>query len=132
MDWKDFEKEMFVLSQKIDGEFYAIVAVVRGGLVPARMLAKYLNVKNMYGLTVRKVGEDRKVVSEILDDLHDKNILLIEDVLESGKSLIVAKKYLEAKGANVKTVCLYTMPQTEIVPDFYLKPISELITFPWD
>ena len=86
----------------------------------------------MHCLTVRKVGEERKVVDEILDNLVGKNILLVEDMLETGRSLVVAKQYLESKGATVKTVCLYIMEITEIEPDFYIRLVQEVEKFPWD
>jgi len=86
----------------------------------------------MYALTVKKVGNERKVLSDITEDIAGKNILLVEDMLETGKSLVVAKKYLESKGASVKTACLYTMPQTEIAPDFSLHEVQEVQKFPWE
>lgn len=121
MDWNVFVKELRALAKKIDFRPDAIVGIARGGLVPARLLSEFLNVKEMYCLTVKKSGSERKVVTEILDDLSGKNILLVEDLLESGRSLIAAKKYLEAKGALVKTACLYALPESEIKPDFFLK-----------
>ena len=132
MNWDEFDKEIQALQSRIDWTPDIIVGIVRGGLVPARLLSTELNVKEMYALTVKKVGDERKVMSEVLEDLRDKEILLVEDMLETGKSLMVAKEYLESKGAEVKTACLYTMPQSEIVPDFSLKQVNEVVHFPWE
>ncbi len=132
MDWQTFESEIENLSKKIDYQPDIIIGITRGGIVPARLLSRDLDVKPMYCLTVRKVGEERKVVNDVLDDLVDKNILLVEDMLETGRSLIVAKQYLESKGAKVKTACLYTMPISEIEPDFYLRQVKEVEKFPWE
>lgn len=132
MNWGDFEHEIKALSEKVDYNPDILVGITRGGLVPARLLSKYLKVKDMYCLTVKKVGEERKVVTEVLDDLSDKNLLLVEDMIETGRSLAVAKQYLESKGAKVKTACLYTMPISEVNPDFYLKQVKEVEKFPWD
>jgi uncharacterized protein len=132
MDWQIFESEIGILSKKIDYQPDIIIGITRGGLVPARLLSRDLQVKDMHCLTVRKVGEERKVVDEILDNLVGKNILLVEDMLETGRSLVVAKQYLESKGATVKTVCLYIMEITEIEPDFYIRLVQEVEKFPWD
>lgn len=132
MDWNGLEREMKMLAEKIDYKPDAIIGIVRGGLVPARILSSMLHAKEMYCLTVRKNGDERRVVTEITDDLSDKNILLVEDMLETGKSLIVAKKYLEHRGAKVKTACLFIMPKSEIVPDFFLRKIEEPMHFPWE
>lgn len=130
MDWQTIESEIKKLSEQIDKPDI-IVGITRGGVVPARLLCKYLGVKDMYCISVRKAGDERKVVTEISDNL-DKNVLLVEDMLESGKSLIVAKQYLESKGAKVKTACLYTMAISQLEPDFYLQQVEEVQEFPWE
>jgi len=44
----------------------------------------------------------------------------------------VAKQCLESLSAKVKTACLYTMPISEIIPEFYLKQVQEVERFPWE
>lgn len=132
MSWEQLEIELNNLSRKIDFIPEMIIGIVRGGIIPARLIATQLEIKNMYGLTVKKIGNERKVTSEILEDISDKKILLMEDMLETGKSLAAAKQYLEKKGAIVKTACLYIMPASEITPDYYLKKIDEAVSFPWE
>ncbi|MDE2078820.1 MAG: hypothetical protein KGI73_00370 [Patescibacteria group bacterium] len=132
MNWSDLEKEVESLASKVDFVPDLIIGIVRGGLIPARLLSSKLKVKDMYGLTVKKIGEARKVTSDILEDLSGKKILLVEDMLETGKSLVVAREYLIAKGADVKTACLYTMPISELKSDFFLGEVSEVARFPWE
>ena len=132
MDWETFISEIQDLSERIDYQPDIVIGITRGGLIPSRLLSTYLNVKDMYCLSVQKVGEERRVVTEILDDLVDKDILLVEDMIETGRGLIVAKQYLESKGAKVKTTCLYTMVISEIEPDFYLRQVKEVEEFPWE
>ena len=132
MNWEKFIQEMKLLSEKIDYKPNFIVAISRGGLIPARMLSSFLYVKKLHCLSISKVEEERKVITEILESLEEKNVLVVEDMLETGKSLIAVKQYLESKGAQVKTTCLYTMPISEIKPDFYLKQIPEVEKFPWE
>ena len=132
MNWDELRAEVKELATRIDYTPDIIVGIVRGGLVPARLLSSELGVKDMYALTVKKVEEERKVANDILENINGKKVLLVEDMLETGKSLIVAKEYLEKKGAEVKTACLYTMPMSEIKPDSSLKEITEVIPFPWE
>lgn len=132
MIWEQFNKDIQELSSKIDFTPDIIIGIVRGGIIPARLLSTCLKVKEMYCLTVKKIGKDRKVFSEIKEDLKNRNILLVEDMLETGKSLIEAKKYLESKGVIVKTCCLFIMLISEIEPDYYLKLIDKPINFPWN
>lgn len=132
MNWDELEKEIEKLSTLVTSHIDVIVLIARGGLIPGRILASRLHVHTIYTLTVIKIGGQRKIVTEINDKLENKNILLLEDILETGESMIVAKKYLERKGAKVQTACLYTMPQTIFVPDYYLGKTGTLVSFPWE
>ena len=132
MNWSTFQQEIELLSQKIEEKFDMIVGITRGGVVPARILSSLLKVPKMVCLSVEKQGGERKVVTELLDDLSGKTILLVEDMLETGRSLIVAKHYLESKGAQVKTACLYTMPKSDVKPDYFLKEVKKVVEFPWE
>lgn len=132
MNWQTIEKEIETLAQKCESSIDVIVGVVRGGLVPARLLAKFLGVKEMYCLTVAKQDSDRVVTTRITADLAGKSVLLVEDALESGRSLIVAKGYLESLGAEVQTAALYIQPQTQIMPDYYVDRVDQIPMFPWE
>jgi hypothetical protein len=57
---------------------------------------------------------------------------LVEDMLEAGRSMAVAKGYLGSLGARVKTACLYTTPEPEVVPDYFLREVDETVAFPWE
>lgn len=131
MDWQETENQIQLLVSKITDEPDVIVAVVRGGLVPARLIAKIMGVKDMYSLTVKKDGLIRKVTSSINENLSGKNVLLVEDALESGASLVTAKEYLESIGAIVKTTSLYIQTDSKTKPDYYLSEKDELPIFPW-
>ena len=132
MDWKTFKNEIQKLSEKITDKPDIIIGITRGGLVPARLLSTYLKVKKMHCISVVKNNEERSVVTEITEDMSNKKVLLVEDMLETVRSLVVTKAYLEKKGANVKTACLYTMPISEIKPDYYLKEVDSVLEFPWE
>ena len=135
MDYETFVGEICQLGRKIKDSGYEpdmIIGILRGGAVPARYLSTALDVEDMSMIEVVKDGEGRRVVAAPTYDLDGLEIFLVEDVLESGKSLDVGKKYLESNGAIVKTACLYTMPVSEIEPDFSLKEIEYVVTFPWE
>ncbi|MBI2029108.1 phosphoribosyltransferase domain-containing protein [Candidatus Gottesmanbacteria bacterium] len=132
MNWVGFQKEIIDLSKKIDYSPDILVGIVRGGIVPARILSSLLKVGDMYCLTVKKIGNNRRITSIINEDINNKKVLLVEDILETGRSLITAKQYLENEGAIVKTACLYITNKSEIKPDYYLRKINEVVKFPWE
>ena len=63
------------------------------------------------------------------DDLSDLDILVIEDIIDSGKTLSHLTKYLELKGAgSVKTVTLLDKPsrrEVDFNPDYVGKVVPD-------
>ena len=131
MNWDEFESETRTLAKKIDIVPDIIVGIARGGVVPAALLSKLLKVKDMFVLKLERDGE-RRISAFAVDDVSDKTVLLVEDMIETGRGLIAGKKFLEERGATVKTACLYTMPISEMIPDYSLKEIPEVADFPWN
>jgi uncharacterized protein len=126
------KEEVKKLASQIDFKPDMLVFIIRGGMIPARLLCTYLDLKDVYGITVKKEAGKRNVMVEILENLNRKKILLLEDCLETGRSLIEAKKYLEDKGATVKTAAIYTTPESEIVPDYFIKQLKLVPKFYWE
>ena len=57
-----------------------------------------------------------------IEDISDCNILIVEDIIDSGRTLSYLTEYLKFKGAkNVKTVTILDKPsrrEVEFTPDF--------------
>lgn len=132
MTWDEFAAEVRALADKVSGKPDMVVGVVRGGVIPAALIARALGVKEVYTLRITKDGEEKKVVPGSVPGAAGKRVLLVEDMLETGRTLIAGKAYLEAEGALVETACLYTMAHSEIVPDYSLKRIDAVARFPWE
>jgi hypoxanthine phosphoribosyltransferase len=132
MEWKGFDKEIRELARRIDFSPDAVVGIVRGGVLPATVLANLLKVRDLRVIKVKHVGSGRRVDDDAMQGVAGMKILLVEDMLNTGKSLAAAKQYLEKKGAEVKTACLYTLPHSEMEPDFFLKQVPEIVEFPWE
>ena len=109
-----------------------IIGIARGGVIPAVLLSKLLEVKDLYVLKVWREGEERRIIAEIFTNVSGKKVLVVEDMLETGKRLTVAREYLESKGASVQTACFYTMPMTKVQPNFFLREVQEVQRFPWE
>jgi len=130
--WSEVEDLTRKLAEKMDFKPDLIVGIPRGGVIPARLLARELGVKKMYFVTVVKKDGGRIVTTKIVEDLSGKGVLLVEDMLESGESLIEAKKYLLYLGAVVKTAAYFTSPYSKITPDYFIGAAREDVKFPWE
>jgi hypoxanthine phosphoribosyltransferase len=130
MDWQEFEQALATLANKISEKPDAIVCVVRGGMIPGRLLCNHLGVKQLYCLSINKAT--RQLTTDILDDLTGQTVVLVEDTLETGTNLATSKQYLETRGATVLTAAMYCKPGGLIVPDFYLEIRDKLPVFPWE
>ncbi|WP_454296828.1 phosphoribosyltransferase [Salana multivorans] len=115
------------------------VAVARGGLVPAGALAYALETKAMGTLNVEfytGVGatlEEPQVLPPALDvnELMGKRVLVVDDVADSGKTLLLVLQLLTEQGADVRSAVLYTKPTSIVVPDYTWQNTSAWIMFPW-
>jgi hypoxanthine phosphoribosyltransferase len=134
MQWGEFDTEIRKVGGKLAASGWspdAVVGIVRGGVVPAMMLANLSNVRKLYLIKVSHVGDERRV-KRFEPDVFEKKVLLVEDMLETGKSLKAAKEFLEGKGAEVRTAALYAMKGSVIKPDFYLREVPKVVEFPWE
>ena len=91
LDWQDIEAYVNVLTEIIKNFIphwreCEIVTIARGGLVPATIIAHRLGIKN---ITVWKEG----MCSKLMPD-EDKKILFIDDILDTGKTLLKMKDAL--------------------------------------
>ena len=116
-----------------------VVAIARGGLLPAGAIAYGLGAKNCGAINMEFYTGIGTVLDapEVLppeldmDYLNGRRVLLVDDVADSGRTLALAVKLLQEKGADVRSVTIYTKPTTIIQPDYSFKDTDLWIDFPW-
>ncbi|MBT3330739.1 MAG: hypoxanthine phosphoribosyltransferase [Rhodospirillaceae bacterium] len=93
-----------------------VVAVLKGSFVFTADLLRALHhhgvhpridfmTLSSYGTGTQSSG-DVIITRDITDDVHGAKILLIDDILESGRTLAFARELLEARGAEVVQLCV--------------------------
>jgi hypoxanthine phosphoribosyltransferase len=50
------------------------------------------------------------ILKDVESDVRDRDVLLVDDILESGRTLAFAKDLMSARGAQVMTCCLLEKP----------------------
>jgi hypothetical protein len=116
-----------------------IVGVSRGGWVPGRILSDMLanahtaNVKIEFYVGIGKTTRQPIVTQPISEEIYQKRVLVVDDVADTGESLLVALDHVKERGAgDIRTVTIYHKPHSKFKPDFFAKTTSLWIIFPWE
>ena len=139
-DIHDIAKRTADAVKKSDFHPDVIIAVARGGLVPARLFCDFLHVKNCFsvkvdhwGLTATKDGVAK--LTHALDiDLVGKKVLVVDDITDTGQSLELTKEHISGLNpADLKTATLIHLKGSKYVPDFFgTERDWAWIIFPWN
>jgi len=119
-----------------------IVAVARGGYVPARLLADFLDVTNMLSVqsqhwTEAAKAEERAILKYPYKvDLQGEDVLVVDDIVDTGETLRLARDYVRDNWnpGTVKTAALQWISSVaKFKPDYYLIEVKDWTWFqyPW-
>jgi hypoxanthine phosphoribosyltransferase len=117
-----------------------IIGITRGGWVPARNLCDFLGVKDLIGLKVEHWGVtatpdgEAKIRYPLKMDLTGKKVLVVDDITDTGKSLMVAVEHVNALNpSEIRTATLLCIRGSRFHPDYYAEEIDwKWIIFPWN
>ena len=117
-----------------------LIGISVGGVFPAIHFARLFNTKNLITIAVKSYdGMERKEIQVInlpnKDLLVGKNILLIDDISDSGNTLKFLLGLLkeEYKVKDIKTTTIFVNEKNcNYYPDFYFEKVNKWIDFPWD
>lgn len=142
LTWEDIEEQCRVLAKEImerSFQFDIIIGISRGGLVPARLLSDLLGNDEVDIIRVKfyeSVGQTAKkpvILFSSQIDIKGKDILLVDDIADTGESLIATIEHLKEK--NVKSILAATLakkPQSKFTPDFFASETPNWVIFPWE
>jgi xanthine phosphoribosyltransferase len=142
VSWDQFHRDARALSWRLSGQraWTAIVCVTRGGLVPAAVVARELNIRVIESVCVASYHEYRqqggiRVLKGIDPKLvevagGEENVLIVDDLVDTGKTAKAVRAMLPK--AHFATV--YAKPLGRPLVDTYVTEVSQdtWIYFPWD
>ena len=142
LTWELFgtaSRELATLVAESGYEPDIILAIARGGLLPAGALGYALSVKNTYTLNVEfYTGIDERLPMPImlppvpsLVDVSGARILVVDDVADTGRTLKLVNEFCEGKVADSKIAVLYEKPHSEVKCDFVWRYTDKWVNFPW-
>jgi len=80
-----------------------------------------------------KTMEKPKLTQELNVDIRGKRVLLVDDVADTGESLILAKeKVLVLNPSELKVATLNYKPKSKIKPDFFVEETLKWLVYPWE
>ncbi|CTQ34040.1 xanthine phosphoribosyltransferase [Jannaschia rubra] len=142
ISWDQIHRDSRALAWRLDGRgpedgrWKAIVAITRGGMAPAMIVARELDIRLVDTISIKSYDHqsqgDAQVLSkpdpEVVGD--GTGILVVDDLVDSGKTLeVVRAMYPKAHFATV-----YAKPKGEPMVDTFITGVSQdtWIFFPWD
>ena len=105
-----------------------VCGISRGGLFPAMLVATKLNKP----LVVAYIDKKDIVYFDRSEWIREKKVLLVDDIVRTGKTLFLIKNLLTDEGAKeIKTLTIYDLISSDVDPDYSLMTKVD-IRFPWD
>ena len=140
VSWDQFHRDARALAWRLSGAgpFRAIVAITRGGLVPAAVVARELGIRVIETVCVASYEYDKQGEIQVLKTISDKvggedggnGVLIVDDLVDTGKTARVVRDLMPK--AHFATV--YAKPMGRPLVDTYITEVSQdtWIFFPWD
>ncbi|SFI26888.1 xanthine phosphoribosyltransferase [Jannaschia pohangensis] len=142
ISWDQIHRDSRALAWRLDGKgpdngaWKAIVAITRGGMAPAMIVARELDIRLVDTISIKSYDHQAQGDAQVLSKPDEAmvgdgtGILVIDDLVDSGKTLeIVRQMYPKAHFATV-----YAKPKGEPMVDTFITGVSQdtWIFFPWD
>ena len=117
-----------------------ILAIGRGGYIPARLLSDYLNISNLTEFKVEHYeGTDKAATARVRYPLvaavNGLRVLVVDDVTDTGDSFDVALAHVRSRGtpAELRTAVLHHKSISPFVPDYFADTIESWrwVIYPW-
>lgn len=139
--WDQFHRDSRALAWRLTGmgTFDAVVAIARGGLVPATIVARELNIRVVESVAVKSYDHQNQgsvkvlkpIAPQILDMVRSGGkVLIVDDLVDTGNTARAVRDMLP--GAHFATV--YAKPMGRELVDTFITEVSQdtWIFFPWD
>lgn len=143
LSWTQIEELVARLSEQMRGQqFDAMLAVTRGGLVPAGLIAYHLGIRNILVAAVQfYTGVGRRASAPTFLQfpadpfLSGKSVLIVDDIWDSGKTVSAVKGRVQDAGGKPIVAVLHYKPDASLftdTPDYYVESTSAWIVYPWE
>ncbi|MDB5485415.1 MAG: xanthine phosphoribosyltransferase [Tardiphaga sp.] len=142
VSWDQFHRDCRALTWRLNsaGPFHAIVAITRGGLVPAAIVARELGVRVIDTVCITSYDHTKQSRLQLLKGVSDatmqlgggtgKGLLIVDDLVDTGKTARMVREMLP----DAHFAAVYAKPMGRPLVDTFITEVSQdtWIFFPWD
>jgi uncharacterized protein len=142
LTWPDFGRSGRDLAQQVADSGWIpdiILAIARGGLLPAGSLGYALSIKNVFVVSVEYyTGVDERLDFPVmlppqlnLVDIKDSRVLVVDDVADTGHTLKAVLEFVGATVNEARTAVIYEKSHSVVKCDYVWRRTDRWIDFPW-
>ncbi len=143
VSWDQIHRDARALAWRLDGQgpgeggaWKAVVAITRGGMAPAMIVARELDIRMVDTVSVKSYQHQtqaepvviKKPNMEVVGD--GEGVLVVDDLVDTGRTLEAVKALMPK--AHIATV--YAKPMGRPMVNTFITEVSQdtWIFFPWD
>ncbi|MEY8831273.1 xanthine phosphoribosyltransferase [Sedimentitalea sp. XS_ASV28] len=142
ISWDQIHRDSRALAWRLDGHgpddggWRAVVAITRGGMAPAMIVARELDIRTVDTISIKSYDHQKQSETKVLKAPNSEmmgdgtGVLIVDDLVDSGKTLEVVRRMFPK--AHFATV--YAKPKGRPQVDTFITEVSQdtWIFFPWD
>ncbi len=141
--WKEIDELVSRLVRQMREAAFSpdlIVAIARGGFVPARLLADRLDVFDMDSMKIEhyrgvRKGPRARLRYPLAAEVAGRRVLVVDDVSDSGETFELALAHIRERGtpAALRTAAMHHKESSSYRPDFHAGRLQSWswLVYPW-
>jgi hypoxanthine phosphoribosyltransferase len=139
--WDDLDEMVGTLADEIGTNYDVVLAITRGALVPAGMLAYRLGLRNILVAAVAFYDDtgqpaEQPTFFQFPADplLHGQRVLVVDEVWDTGTTIAAVVERVEMAGGRPTTAVLHYKPgrsKVDLVPDHHVVATDAWVVYPF-
>lgn len=138
LTWEEFHRDTRQLARQLltanagGLPWQGIIGIARGGLVPATILARELNIRLVDSLCIASYDHTQQGEISVLKSIpgDGSGFLLVDDLVDTGETAKIARELLP----RATFVAVYAKPAGRTTTEYFVREFSQQtwLHFPWD
>ncbi|MCU7819971.1 MAG: phosphoribosyltransferase [gamma proteobacterium symbiont of Lucinoma myriamae] len=143
ISWSEVQRLCLQLAKQIKSSGFIpelVVAIGRGGYVPARLVCDYLDIMALTSIKIElytsgSTKMEKAVIKyPLCNDIRDQRVLIVDDVNDSGDTLELAQAHLQTfQPRETKIAVIHNKISSHIPVDYYARKVIKWrwLIYPW-